>query len=78
MADINSETECFVFRTDLQSKKDVKQISETINGIPGIVEWSVDLEDWEKVLRIVGIGLQKDVIQETLRKQEVDIEELPV
>ncbi len=72
------EMECLVFRTNIRDKKEVKLISKSIENIPGIAEWSVDLEDWEKVLRVVGTGIEAGQIISKLRSLNVEIQEMPV
>lgn len=77
---IATETElsCFVFRTTLQNREEVERISGILNSLPGIVDWSVDLEDWEKVLRIECTGISSDKIIKVLREEGIYIEEMPV
>ena len=41
-----------VFRTSVSSIRDVKRVSSMLDKCMQIVVWSIDLEDWEKVLRI--------------------------
>ena len=41
-----------VFKTNLRFKKDVKQVEDLLNAVKGIVRWTVDTEDCDKVLRI--------------------------
>ncbi len=74
----DTETQCLVFRTSLQEKTDVVQITDTMNSIPGILNWSVDLEDWEKVLRVEVIGIQAREIISRLRSHNVVIREMPI
>lgn len=75
---LKQKTVCLVFRTNLQNAEEVKRISETMDSLPGIVDWSVDLEDWEKVLRVEGTGIQKQTVLKTLQNLGVDIRELPL
>ena len=42
-----------VFKTDLKTKKKVREISPCLNNHALIQEWSVDLFDVDNVLRIV-------------------------
>jgi hypothetical protein len=42
-----------VFNTSLKTKDDINRIKPIIESFTKILEWSVDLEDWESVLRIV-------------------------
>lgn len=74
----DTETQCLVFRTSLQDKTDVERITDTMNSIPGIQTWSVDLEDWEKVLRVEGTGIQAREIISRLRFHNVAIREMPI
>lgn len=41
-----------VFRTSIMNKKDVQRITPTLNNHPQVLRWTVDLMDWERVLRI--------------------------
>lgn len=42
----------FIFKTDLKNKKKVKVVKPIFNQHPWIIDWSVDTEDEDKVLRI--------------------------
>lgn len=78
MNDQIQEMECFVFRTNIRNKREVEFISTLLNGISGIAEWSVDLEDWEKILRVEGTCIQPGQIMSILRSVGVEIQEMPV
>lgn len=78
MAATDQKSDCLVFRTDLQDEKAVARISEILDSLEGITEWCVDLEDWEKVLRVVGKGICSEYILETLRAEDVKIQEMEV
>lgn len=41
-----------VFRTSVSTIKDVERIGIILNKCTQISTWSIDLENWEKVLRI--------------------------
>lgn len=41
-----------VFRTSITTKKAVAATSSFFNGHPDVIDWCVDLEDWENILRI--------------------------
>ena len=41
-----------VFRTSIASKKAVAVTAPFFNEHPEILDWSIDLEDWENILRI--------------------------
>lgn len=69
---------CLVFRTSLKDEDDVEKVSGILNALEGITDWHVDLEDWEKVLRIEFTGLTAANIIDILHQAGVSIEELPV
>lgn len=68
---------CLVFRSSLQTRRDVARIADTLDNIPGILDWSVDLEDWEKVLRIECKDISTRKITAILCKEEVYVKKLP-
>lgn len=41
-----------VFKTSLMKSKHVLAISSSLDNLPSVLSWSVDLEDWERILRI--------------------------
>jgi hypothetical protein len=41
-----------VFRTNIRHNDDIRQLAPTLDGCLGILRWSVDLTDVDKVLRI--------------------------
>ena len=59
---------CLVLRTSLVNKTDVERISPVMNDHPDILEWSVDLENWEKVLRVECTGLGIHEVQYLLKE----------
>lgn len=78
MNSLEKELTCLVFRTNLQSPEDVEEISDVLNAIDGLMDWSVDLEDWEKVLRIEGVDLDTSAIRKLLFEMNVMISEMPM
>lgn len=78
MNSIIQEMTCLVFRTNISDKREVEYISKSLETISGITEWSVDLEDWERVLRVEGTGIEPQQIISVLRSLNVKIQEMPV
>lgn len=68
--------EVLVFSTSIQNKEDVDYIRDIFDNLAGILSWSVDMEDWEKVLRVESIGLQSSFIVEILKSKGVHIKEM--
>ncbi len=61
-------SEILVFKTSLQTPVEVRFISQMLNDMPGIREWSVDLDDWEKILRIETDSVKPHDIVTVLHK----------
>lgn len=76
--DSTIEMECMVFSTSIRDKSDVEIVSELLDELPGMVDWSVDLDDWENVLRIECVGISADKIKKYLREKGIYIKELPM
>lgn len=77
-ASSENHIQCLVFRTSLHNRKAVDNISEILDNIPGILDWHVDLDDWENVLRIEGENINAETIINILSEKEVFLEEMPV
>lgn len=48
----SQEVQVLVFKTNLTDSISVQKVDEYLQSVKGIYHTSVDLEDWEKVLRI--------------------------
>ncbi len=48
----NKEMELLIFKTDLKTKKRIKQVKSLFKQIPAISCWNVDRQDVDNVLRI--------------------------
>jgi hypothetical protein len=46
-----------VFKTNLLNEQHVQQASKHLNKVKGIVQWNVDLQDCDNVLRVVATPL---------------------
>lgn len=75
---VENEITCLVFSTSLQSEEDVEEISDLMNRLPGVLDWSVDLDDWENVLRIECKEISSEQIIGALTEKGVSVEEMPV
>lgn len=66
-----------VFRTSLKTEDDINRIKPILESFTKILEWSVDLEDWESVLRIVTSNPNiENTISARLRGIGYDCEDL--
>lgn len=57
----------FIFRTSITSKQEVTRLDFLLRKYPDVKRWSVDLEDWEKVLRVECIHMNALDIAAILR-----------
>jgi hypothetical protein len=48
--------EILVFKTNIKTKKRVKEVSPILDGLPLLTTWSVDTQDIDNVLRVVITG----------------------
>ncbi|MDT0553904.1 hypothetical protein [Urechidicola vernalis] len=52
--------ELLIFKTDIKSKKKIKKVKKLFNTNIEILDWGIDLEDVDNVLRIEGVdGIDK-------------------
>ena len=65
-----------LLKTSFSSKSEVQILGKLLGKISQIVEWSIDLEDCDKVLRIVSYGLTEEIIAVILRKAGFKAEKL--
>ena len=70
------EEQILIFRTSIKSSLDIKHIAALFTLCPQINKWNVDLEDWEKILRIECSGITALEISEVLRNNHIFASEL--
>jgi hypothetical protein len=56
-----------VFKTNVTSKKKVSKVSSLLRSVPTIKQWSFDLDDCDKVLRVVATRLNPDFVESLLQ-----------
>lgn len=59
--------EILVFKTNVTSKKKVTKVDPLLSSVPAIKQWNFDLEDCDKVLRIVTTGLKAGLVESILK-----------
>jgi hypothetical protein len=57
-----------VFMTSVSKPEQVSEVKPLLTGIPAIKEWNFDLEDCDKILRIVSKNLSPRYIESLLKK----------
>ena len=65
-----------VFKTNLRFKKNIDQISSSMEKLPGVQKWNVDRHDIDKVLRIEASGLSPRIVETLLKDVGFYCEEL--
>lgn len=58
--------EILVFKTNLTDPRRINDVESTLDVHPHIVKWNVDLNDHDKVLRIVSMGISPKEIETML------------
>ena len=66
-----------IFKTNIRHKKDVGVIAPFLSADESIVQWNVDMDDTDKVLRIVSTSNDPVEIIKTINGAGYHCEELP-
>ncbi|NVK52562.1 MAG: hypothetical protein HWD85_06480 [Flavobacteriaceae bacterium] len=67
-----------ILRTDIKTKKEVKKVKSFLNAHPQIINWSVDVEDIDNVLRIESTDqLRETQLIEHIKERGFYCEDLP-
>lgn len=69
--------EILIFKTNLRFKKDVRKAAAFLNAEPRILDWNVDLEDRDLVLRVEGVAIETDEVVNIFKNAGYYCEELP-
>jgi len=59
-------TEIFIFKTGVHTETHVRQVAALFGSVKAIKQWSFDLEDCDRILRIVALDLQPEAIEQLL------------
>ncbi|MEN7549934.1 hypothetical protein AAG747_18560 [Rapidithrix thailandica] len=70
---ITTKKEVFVFRTNLPEKVPVKL---PLDHLPGVIEWNTDLEDCDRILRVVSEGANLNEVIHSIKALGYQCEEL--
>lgn len=59
-----------IFRTDIETTKNIKTIKPLFNNHSSIIKWSVDIEDIDNVLRVEATeSLNESDVIDLMKKQ---------
>ncbi|MGV3762093.1 hypothetical protein [Parapedobacter sp.] len=59
-------TEIFVFKTGVDTAAHVQQVAALFEAVEAIKQWSFDLEDCDKILRIVALDIRPETVEQLL------------
>ena len=66
-----------VFKTNLEDQSKIRSVEPLLNNFKGLSDWSVDIEDIDKVLRlVVQNGVKELDLKEALQEKGILCEEL--
>ncbi len=71
-----SNIEILIFKTNLTDAKRIKDVESLLDVHPHIIKWNVDLDDCDKVLRIVSRNIAGAEIENILLNAGYYCEEL--
>jgi hypothetical protein len=66
-----------IFKTNIRLKKDVGVIKPFLSADESIVQWNVDRDDTDKILRVVSTSNDPVEIIKTINEAGYHCEELP-
>jgi len=65
-----------IFRTSVNAQKHVQQVAALFNSIKLIKQWSFDLDDCDRILRVVSLNVQPETIENLLRTEGIYCEHM--
>jgi hypothetical protein len=65
-----------VFSTSLQTEIEFKFLEGILDNTAGIMKWSADLENWEKIVIIESCGISAEEVMNTIRNTGIQCREL--
>ena len=71
------EETILVFKTNLENKKQLKEVRPALDRLEGVNSWNTDLEDCDRILRVVSCGTTPETVIQQMRTLGYNCEELP-
>ncbi len=66
----------YVFKTSVQTKKDVKRLKPFLNDMLQQAQWNFDLEDCDRIFRIITLAEISTAVISLLQDNGFECEEL--
>jgi phage terminase large subunit-like protein len=70
------DSKILIFRTSISKKQDIRRVGTSLDECERIEKWNVDIEDWEKILRIECDNINAAEIIEMLKEINIHAVEL--
>ncbi len=67
----------YVFKTDINSALLIELVKPLLNSYKDILDWSIDIEDIDNVLRVVSVELIENDIVQSIKTKGFICETLP-
>ena len=67
-----------VFKTNIEDEYQACRLVYILEKTEGIIDWHLDLEDWENILKIEYSRIQPELLTQHLSQFNIEIEELPI
>jgi hypothetical protein len=64
--------EILIFKTDVTSRKKATRVGRLLSSVQTIKQWTIDLEDCDKVLRVVATRINPGVVELLLTRAGFD------
>ncbi|MFC6101854.1 hypothetical protein [Olivibacter domesticus] len=65
-----------IFRTSVDAQKHVQQVAALFKSIKLIKHWSFDLDDCDRILRVVSLNILPETIENMLRTEGIYCEHM--
>lgn len=65
-----------IFSTDVSAPEHVSKVQPVLSAVPSISDWNIDLEDCDKILRVVSNDLSPRYIETLLKNAGFSCTEL--
>ncbi|NCD68156.1 hypothetical protein [Mucilaginibacter agri] len=65
-----------VFKTSVTKKQQVSKVQTLLTSIPAIVKWNFDLDDCDRILRVVSNQLSPRYVESVLQTAGFNCQEL--
>lgn len=60
--------EILIFKTNVESKRQIKKLFPVLRKLQGIARWNVDLHDTDNVLRVEAVSVSPRTIETTIQQ----------